>query len=81
MEAHSVVRRRGSHIFKTIGSQLCGCQPYPAVALYHPERFLVLISVTGCVDPRAIMRLVELGQLKKPMPLLGIETAILRLVP
>jgi hypothetical protein len=43
-------------------------------------RFLVLISVTGWVDPRAIVRLEGLGQLKNPMTSLGIESATCRLV-
>jgi hypothetical protein len=30
-----------------------------------PGRFLVLISVSGCVDSRAIVRLEGLGKLKK----------------
>jgi hypothetical protein len=31
------------------------------------EKFLVFISVTGGVDPRAAVRLEELDQLKNPM--------------
>jgi hypothetical protein len=66
VEAHRVVRRRGSHIFWTIGSQmtvrlsaLCTSHPLP------PGRFLVLISVRGWVDPMAIVQLEVLGKLKK----------------
>jgi hypothetical protein len=39
-----------------------------------PGRFLVLISVRDWVDPRAIVRLEESGQLKNPITL-GIEVA------
>jgi hypothetical protein len=45
-----------------------------------PGRFLVLISVSGGVDPRAIVRLEGLGQLKNPMNSSGIEPATFRLV-
>jgi hypothetical protein len=47
---------------------------------FPPGRFLVLISVRGWVDPRIIMRLEELVQLKNPMTSSGIEPATFRLV-
>jgi hypothetical protein len=45
-----------------------------------PGRFLVLISARGLVDPRAIVRLEGLGQLKNPVTSAGIEPATFRLV-
>jgi hypothetical protein len=45
-----------------------------------PGRFLVIIPVRGWVDPRAIVRLEELCQLKNSTISTGIEPATLRLV-
>jgi hypothetical protein len=46
----------------------------------HPARFLVLISVSGWVDPRTIVWLEGLGQLKNPITSSEIEPATFRLV-
>jgi hypothetical protein len=57
-----------------------GCQVYALAALYSPGRSLVLISVRGSVDSRAMMRLEGLGQLKNPVTSSGIEPATFWLV-
>jgi hypothetical protein len=48
----------------TDGGKIVSLTRRPA-APYAPGRFLVLTSVWGWVDPRAILRLEELGKLKK----------------
>jgi hypothetical protein len=55
-------------------------QPYAPAALYPPGRFLVLISVTAWVDPRAIVQLEGLDQLKNPMASSGIEPMTFQLI-
>jgi hypothetical protein len=45
-----------------------------------PERFLVLISVRDCADPRPIVRQEGLDQLKNPTGSSGVEPATFRLV-
>jgi hypothetical protein len=56
---------------------------FSALGAGHPlprGRFLVLIYVRGCVDPRAIVRLEGLYKLKNPMTSQGIESATFQLV-
>jgi hypothetical protein len=47
---------------------------------YHSGKFLVLISVRAWVNPRAIVRLKGLGQLKNPMTSSGFDPATFLLV-
>jgi hypothetical protein len=83
VKAHTIVRRRGSHIFSRQSAHRWrwGCQLYVVAALYPPWRFLVLISVKVWVDPRAIVRLEGLGKLKKKKSTSSrLEPATFRLV-
>jgi hypothetical protein len=45
-----------------------------------PGRFMVLVSVRGLIEPRAIVRLEGSGKLKNPVTSSGIEPAIFWLV-
>jgi hypothetical protein len=53
---------------------LLGCQLYPPAALQPQKYLLVLITVRGSVNPRAMVRLEELGKLKNCKDLVWIRT-------
>jgi hypothetical protein len=81
VEAHRFVRFRGYHIFYTFGLHIAmRFSAFSAGRPLPPGRFLVLISVRGWVDPRAILRLEGLGQLKSPVISSRVESAAFRLV-
>jgi hypothetical protein len=57
--------------------ELSVLRPY---CLLPPERFLVLISVRGRVDPRAIVRLEGLSRFKNPVTSSEMELVTFRLI-
>jgi hypothetical protein len=65
VEAHTVVRHRGSHIFQTIGSQLAVGLALRARRALLQKYILVLISARGWVNSVAVVRLEGLGKLNK----------------
>jgi hypothetical protein len=80
-KGNSVVRHQGSCIFYTVDTQ----KAVRSLALRASRAlsqviFLILISVTGWVDPRPLILLEALGTLKNPIMSLGIELASFRLV-
>jgi hypothetical protein len=54
---HRIVRRRRSHIYQIIDSEMAVRSALRVGRPLPLGRFLVLISVTVCVDPRAIVML------------------------
>jgi hypothetical protein len=78
VEAHRVVRRRGSHFSRQSTQEMAArLSDLSAGRPSTPGGFLVLISVKGQVDPRAIVRL----EISGIMTSSEIEPAAFRLVP
>jgi hypothetical protein len=73
VEAHRVVRRRGSHIFSRQSAHrwLWSFQPYAPSALYR-QKDSWYSFLLDWVDPRAIVRLEGIGQSKNIMTSSGI---------
>jgi hypothetical protein len=81
VEAHSVARRWGSHSFRTIDSQMAVKLLVLRTVRPLPQgRLMVLISVGGWVDPRDIVWLEGLRQLKNLVTSSRIEPPTFRLV-
>jgi hypothetical protein len=82
VEALRAARGWGSHIFQTFNSQMAArLSALRAGRFLPPGRFLVIISVRGWVDPRAIVWLEGLGKLKEKKTYHpGLEPATFQLV-
>jgi hypothetical protein len=76
VEAHRVLRRRGSHIFLDNQIMDCGwgCQPRVPAVLYPTGRILVLIFVRGSVDPQGHSVAGRIRSIEKSNDLIGIWT-------
>jgi hypothetical protein len=59
---------------------LLGFCSYPLSNVLNRTKYFVNVAVRGSVDPRSIVRLKGLGQLKNPVNSSGIEPATFRLV-
>ena len=79
-QAQSVSGSYRSHITWQRHRMLAGCQPYTPATFCPQEIFLILISVRGCVDPRAMVRSEGFCQWKIPVTPSGIEPATSRFV-
>jgi hypothetical protein len=65
MEVHRVVRRRGSHIFQTLVSQMAVTSALRSGHNLPLGRFVVLISVKGLSRPQGRSAAVRIRSIEK----------------